>query len=96
MRLLNKVKCAGATNTASGRTRLRIAPDVIREARGMRLGVKVRDLWRAGCDIRVGYTVVGVDVGRAMRAPGARGRLCRCATWSRTATTTASSTTTST
>jgi len=74
MRLLNKVKCRGAA-TPSGRTRLRIAPDVIRESRGMRLGVKVRDLWRAGCDIRVGYTVVGVDVGRAMRAPGARGRL---------------------
>jgi hypothetical protein len=68
------VKCRGAA-TPSGRTRLRIAPDVIREARGMRLGVKIRELWNAGCDIRVGYTVVGRDVGRAMRAPTSRGRL---------------------
>jgi hypothetical protein len=73
MQLLNKVRCMGATNTASGRTRIRIAPDVIRESRGMKLGLKIRELWRNGCDIRVGYTVVGRDVGRAMRAPGPRG-----------------------
>ena len=74
MRLLNRVRCRGAA-TPGGRTRIRIAPDVIRESRGMRLGGKVRQLWQAGCNVRVGYTIVGRDVGRAMRAPGRRGRL---------------------
>jgi hypothetical protein len=73
MQMLNRVKCQGATNTASGRTRIRIAPDVIRNPRGMKLGRKVRALWRNGCDIRVGYTVIGRDVGRMMRAPSRRG-----------------------
>lgn len=73
MQLLNKVKCMGATNTASHRTRIRIAPDVIRQERGMKLARKVRQLWERGCDIRIGYTIVGLDVGRLLRAPGGRG-----------------------
>jgi hypothetical protein len=72
-RLLNKVKCRGATNTASGRTVLRLAPDVIRNARGMKFARKIRGLWQAGCDIRVGYTVVGIDIGRYLRSPDGRG-----------------------
>jgi len=73
MQLLNKVNCMGATNTASHRTRIRIAPDVIRQERGMKLARKVRQLWERGCDIRIGYTIVGLDVGRLLRAPGGRG-----------------------
>ncbi|WP_137294923.1 phospholipase D-like domain-containing protein [Nocardioides dongxiaopingii] len=73
MQLLNQVRCSGAKNTASGRTRIRIAPDVIRQDRGMRLGKKVRALWNNGCDIQIGYTVLGIDVGRMLRAPGPRG-----------------------
>jgi hypothetical protein len=73
MGLLNKIRCFGATNTRSHRTRIRIAPDVLREERGMRLGRKVWNLWQNGCDIRVGYTVVGRTVGRMMRRPGQRG-----------------------
>ncbi len=73
MGLLNKVRCRGANNTRSHRTRIRIAPDVLREERGMRLGRKVWQLWQGGCDIRVGYTVVGRDIGRMMRRPGQRG-----------------------
>lgn len=71
--LLDKITCRGATNTASGRTRIRIAPDVIREERGMQLGRKVRRLWVNGCDIRIGYTVLGKDVSRMLRAPSRRG-----------------------
>lgn len=71
--LLNKVRCRGATNTRSGRTRLRIVPDVIRDDRGMRLGRKVRQLWLDGCDVRIGYTVMGKDVGRMLRQPSKRG-----------------------
>lgn len=73
MQLLNKVKCRGATNTASHRTRLRIAPDVIRNDRGMRLAKKIRQLWNQGCDIKIGYTVVGIDIGRYLRSSGGRG-----------------------
>lgn len=73
MQMLNRVRCHGATNTRSGRTRIRIAPDVIRNPRGMRLGRKVRSLWRDGCDVRVGYTVIGRDVGRMMREGSRRG-----------------------
>lgn len=72
-RLLNKVRCTGATNTASGRTVIRIAPDVIRQDRGMRLARQVRALWNQGCDIRIGYTVMGIDVGRMLRDPSGRG-----------------------
>ncbi len=72
-RLLNKVKCRGATNTASGRTILRLAPDVIRNARGMKFARKIRGLWQAGCDVRIGYTVLGIDIGRYLRSPGGRG-----------------------
>ena len=73
MNLLNQVKCRNATNTASHRTRIRIAPDVIRKSRGMTLAKKVRALWDQGCDIRIGYTVVGLDVGRMLRSQGGRG-----------------------
>jgi hypothetical protein len=73
MQLLNKVKCRDAANTSSHRTRIRIAPDVIRQDRGMDLAKKVRQLWNQGCDIRIGYTVVGVTVGRMLRDSSGRG-----------------------
>lgn len=71
--LLKKVRCFGATNTASGRTVLRIAPDAVRQERGMRLARKVRSLWDHGCDVRIGYTVMGIKIGRMLRADGGRG-----------------------
>ena len=73
MGLLNRVACKGATNTANRRTVIRVAPDVMRQARGMRLGQKLRDLWQRGCDVKIGYTVMGIDVGRMLRQPGGRG-----------------------
>ncbi|GAB2444601.1 hypothetical protein GCM10027062_25730 [Nocardioides hungaricus] len=72
-RLLNRIKCRGATNTASGRTVIRMAPDVIRNARGMKFARKIRSLWDAGCDIRIGYTVMGIEIGRYLRSPKGRG-----------------------
>jgi PLD-like domain len=74
MDLLDRVKCHGATNTRSHRTWLQIAPDVLREERGMRLGRKLWQLWQNGCEVRVGYTIVGRDIGQMMRRPGKRGR----------------------
>jgi hypothetical protein len=73
MRLLNQVKCHDAANTRSHRTRLRIAPDVIRTGRGLALARKVRSLWNNGCDIRIGYTVMGMDAGQVLRNPAGRG-----------------------
>lgn len=73
MQTLNKVHCRRATNTKSGRTRIRIAPDVIRQNRGMQLGRKIRSLWDNGCDVRIGYTVMGIDVGRMLRQDTGRG-----------------------
>ena len=73
MQMLNNVSCRGANNTASGRTKIRIAPDVIRQERGMRLARKLRKMWNNGCDIRIGYTVVGIDVGRFLRQSSGRG-----------------------
>jgi PLD-like domain len=73
MALLNKVRCRNAANTKTHRTRIRIAPDVLREERGMRLGRKVWQLWQLGCDVKIGYTVMGVGPGRMLRRPGQRG-----------------------
>ncbi len=73
MQMLNRVRCQGATNTASNRTRLRIFPDVMRNPRGNALARKVKSLWNSGCDIRVGYTVMGIDTGRILRDGGGRG-----------------------
>ena len=73
LRLLNQIRCKGATNTASGRTVIRIAPDVIRHERGMVLAKKVRRLWQNGCDVKIGYTVMGIAIGRMLRERGGRG-----------------------
>ena len=73
LKLLNKVRCNGATNTPNGKTVIRIAPDVIRQDRGMRLAQQVRTLWNRGCDIKIGYTVMGIDVGRYLRDSSGRG-----------------------
>ena len=73
MQMLNRVSCRGATNTGSGRTKIQIAPDVIRQKRGMNLARKIRKMWNNGCNIRIGYTVVGIDVGRFLRQKGGRG-----------------------
>ena len=72
-KLLSQVKCGNAANTPSGRTVIRIAPDVIRQERGMRLAKMIRSLWNKGCDIKIGYTVMGIDVGRYLRSSDGRG-----------------------
>jgi hypothetical protein len=73
MDLLNEVRCRDAENTPNGRTVLRLAPDVIRQERGMVIGRKLRSLWEHGCDIHIGYTVLGVAVGRMLRSHSGRG-----------------------
>ena len=73
MQMLNRVTCRGATNTGNGRTKIQIAPDVIRQTRGMNLAKKLRAMWNNGCNIRIGYTVVGIAIGRMLREDSGRG-----------------------
>ncbi|MBM0125987.1 phospholipase D-like domain-containing protein [Pimelobacter simplex] len=58
MSVLNKVQCTGATNTASGRTKVRIANAVWGEARGARIARKARELDRAGCDVEIVFMMM--------------------------------------
>lgn len=78
-RLLNTlkvVKCRGATGGAGNKNRrtvIRSAPDVIRGERGMAVAQQLRRLWNNGCDVKIGYTVMGIDVNRLLRSPRGRG-----------------------
>lgn len=70
---LKTIRCRGARNTRNGRTNILVAPDAIRQSRGMALAKKMRALWQDGCDVRIGYTVMGVKQGRYLRREGGRG-----------------------
>ncbi|GAA4078486.1 phospholipase D-like domain-containing protein [Nocardioides kongjuensis] len=56
--VLNKVQCTGATNTVSGRTKVRIANAVWGEERGARIARKARQLDRAGCDVEIVFMMM--------------------------------------
>ena len=72
---LDQVRCRGAVNAGNARHRtiIRSAPDVIRGKRGMIAAKRFKKLWDQGCDVRIIYTVMGVDVRKVLRAPGGRG-----------------------
>jgi hypothetical protein len=71
LRELDQVSCTGATNTGSGRTRIRIAMTSWFGERGLAIGAKVRALAKEGCNIRVVYAVMGTQLLRDLRRPGA-------------------------
>ena len=72
--LLNRVACTGAVKAGKkGRTIIRAAPDVMRNERGMAIAQRLRDLWIQGCDVRIAYTVMGVDIFRFLGQGTARG-----------------------
>lgn len=74
--LLRQVQCRGAQDGAGngkGRTVIRVAPDVMRNERGMRAAVEFKRLWDAGCDVKIGYTVMGVAVFRFLKQRTGRG-----------------------
>lgn len=72
---LKKVECHGAVNAgnANGRTIIRSAPDVFRGDWGMRVARQLKKLWNNGCDIRIGYTIIGIDVKRLLQSHVGRG-----------------------
>ena len=61
------------TKTKHGRTIIRAAPDVMRNERGMAIAQRLRELWAQGCDVRIAYTVMGIDVFRFLGQATARG-----------------------
>lgn len=75
MDILRTTKCKGATNTKGGRTQIRVAPDVMRHERGFEIAHRLRRMYKWGCDIKIGYTVMGVKIFRHLRQPTRRGRV---------------------
>ncbi len=65
-RVLKQVRCKGARNTPNGRTIVRVAPDAMRHAHGRRYARQFARMQRQGCNIRIGYTVLGIDVKRIL------------------------------
>lgn len=73
--MLQRVRCTGARKAGNerGRTIVRVAPDVIRNDRGMRAARQFKRMYNQGCDIKVGYTVMGKGIYRYLRAKTGRG-----------------------
>ena len=45
----------------------------MRNERGMAIAARLKELWAQGCDVRIAYTVMGVDIHRFLGQPTARG-----------------------
>ncbi|MEV7428545.1 phospholipase D-like domain-containing protein [Nocardioides sp. NPDC092400] len=69
---LKAVRCRGARNTASGRTKVRIAMTSWFGERGTRLAWRVRRMQNHGCDVKIVYAVMGNEVLRILRREGRR------------------------
>ncbi len=72
---MDRIRCRGAVDAGNdrGRTIVRSAPDVIRGKRGMIAARRLKALWDNGCDVRIGYTVMGRDVKKVLTAGSGRG-----------------------
>ncbi|TQK70138.1 phospholipase D-like domain-containing protein [Nocardioides sp. SLBN-35] len=68
LRVLNKVQCNGAANTANGRTKVRVANAVWGDERGAQIARKVRELHFQGCDVRVVFMMMSGKI-RSILAP---------------------------
>lgn len=73
---LHQVKCTGAVHgNARHRTIIRFFPDVMRGSRGLRNAKQLRSLWNAGCDVRIGYTVMSYQAHKLLTSAGKRGKV---------------------
>jgi phosphatidylserine/phosphatidylglycerophosphate/cardiolipin synthase-like enzyme len=72
-RLLDNVRCKGALNVGNRRTIIRVAPDVIRNERGLRAARRLKQLWNQGCDVKIAYTILGRDSHDVLRCSSGRG-----------------------
>jgi hypothetical protein len=74
--ILGQVKCTGATNgNDNHHTIIRLAPDVVRNDRGMELAHLLRGLWNQGCDVQMGYTVIAPAIKQYLESGSGRGPL---------------------
>ncbi len=58
LKVLDEVQCTGATNTPSGRTKVRVANAVWGDERGARIAMKVRELKNQGCDVQMVFMMM--------------------------------------
>ncbi len=74
LQMLNHVHCTGATSGgANGRTRVRVIQYAIYETRGNAIAKKLRQLWNAGCDVGIIYSVTSRPVLQILRSGSGRG-----------------------
>jgi len=80
LKTLKATRCKGATGGAgnsNNRTVIRVAPDVLRGVSGTSWGWKVayrlRQLWNGGCDVKVGYTILGKNIYQLLKRKAGRG-----------------------
>ncbi|HWJ07971.1 MAG TPA: phospholipase D-like domain-containing protein, partial [Nocardioides sp.] len=71
---LNQVRCKGAVSgNANHRTVIRAAPDVIRGGWADNVARRLKALWDAGCDVKIGYTIIGINTRKILTARSGRG-----------------------
>ena len=71
---LAQTTCTGAVNgNRNHRTVIRAFPDVIRGKWGDRIARQLKRLWNQGCDVKVGYTILGSSTGAILKAKSGRG-----------------------
>ncbi|WP_408899383.1 phospholipase D-like domain-containing protein [Nocardioides sp. R1-1] len=67
LKVLDEVRCTGAANVPGGRTKVRIANAVWGDERGARVARKVRELARAGCDVRIVFMMMSLKIRNILR-----------------------------
>lgn len=77
MKILNKVRCMGATNGTGigGRTMIRVDMHRWAGGRGAYLADKIVDLWAAGCNVKVMHGSASEEVRREITRSTHRGRV---------------------
>jgi phosphatidylserine/phosphatidylglycerophosphate/cardiolipin synthase-like enzyme len=77
MRTLRHVNCKGATagGNASGRTRIRVIQYAMYDKRGLWIAKRLRNLWNAGCDVKIIFAAVNRPVLNVLKSRSGRGRV---------------------
>jgi len=77
MKILNKIRCSGATHGAGSNGHTQVRVDMHRWAghRGAYLASKIVDLWAAGCDVKVMHGSASEEVRTAITRNTHRGRV---------------------
>ncbi len=77
MQMLSQVQCTGATGggNVGGRTKIRIIQYAIYQSRGEWIAKRLRQLWNAGCDIQIIYSVTTRPVLSILRNHSGRGAI---------------------